>query len=99
MYINPNFPVYLPSPSLLPNYFFKQLDLERGVFKNNFSLFFSEGGPVVELCVCVCVCVQSRGGYMFALVRLSVYVYVPPRDSVRQNASVISFPSLPKKHG
>ena len=47
----------------------------------------------------MCVCVQSRGGYMFALVRLSVYVYVPPRDSVRQNASVISFPSLPKKHG
>ena len=43
------------------------------------------------------MCVQSRGGYMFGLVRLSVYVCVPLWDSVRQNASVISFPSLPEK--
>ena len=69
----------------------------RGVSLKTTSVFFSLS--VDLLLSCVCVCVQSHGGYMFALVRLSVYVCVPPRDSVRQNASVISFPSLPKKHG
>ena len=51
-----------PCP-LLPNYFFKQLDLERGPFKNNLSVFFSERGPAGELCLCVRVCVfRAVGG-------------------------------------
>ena len=96
MYVNPNFPVYFPSPCLFPNYISSWT--WRGVPLKTTSVFFSlsEHGPVGELCVCVCV--QSRGGYMFGLVRLSVYVCVPPWGSVRQNASVTSFLGLPKKH-
>lgn len=94
MCVNPSLPFYPPAP------YYPTISLSswtwRGVPLKTTSVFFSLSVGLLVNCVCACVracvCVQSRGGYMFGLVRLSVYVCVQRCGSVRQNFSVISFP-------
>ena len=66
MYVNPNFPVYFPSPCLFPNYISSWT--WRGVPLKTTSVFFSlsKRGPVGEFCVCVFravvgICLDLRG--------------------------------------
>ena len=65
MYVNPNFPVYFPSPCLFPNYISSWT--WRGVPLKTTSVFFSlsKRGPVGEFCVCVCVCVCSEPWWVY----------------------------------